>query len=170
MKLLVSHQVMSDSLWSHELQHIKFPDPSQSPGVCSNSCPLGRWCYLTISSSAALFSFCLQSFPALESFPLSHWCYLIISSSAALFSFCLQSFPASGSFPRSQLFASGGQSIGASASVLPINIQSLFPLGLTDLMFLLLKGLSRVLSNTTIHKHQFFGTQPSLWPSSHILT
>ena len=97
---------MSDSLWPHGLQHDRLPCPSLSPGVCSNSCPLSWWCYLTISSSATLFSFCLQSFPA------------------------------SGSFTMSQLFTSGGQSIGASASVLPMNIQNWFPLGLTGLIIL----------------------------------
>ena len=76
---------------------------------------------------------------------------------------CLQSFPASGSFPMSQLFTSGGQNTGASASVLPMNIQGLFPLGLTGWISLQSKGLSRVFSNTTFQKHQFFGTQPSLW-------
>ena len=86
---------------------------------------------------------------------------IIISSSVTPFSFCLQSFPASGSFPTSQLFESGGQSIGASASVLPMNIQGLFLLGLTGLIFSLSQGLSRVFSNTTVQKHQFFGTQPS---------
>ena len=100
---------------------------------------------------------------------LSWWCYLIISSSVTPFSFCLQSFPASGSFPMSQLFASGNQSIGAVvwASDLPMNIQGWFPLGLTGLI-LLSKGLSRVFSNTTVQKHQFFDTQPSLWFNSHI--
>ena len=105
-----------------------------------------------------------------NSWPLSQWCYLTISSSAALFSFCLQSFPASGSFPVSQFFASGGQSIGVSASVLPMNIQGWFPLGLTGLIFLQSKRLSRVFSSTTIRKHQFFSTQPSLWSNSHIRT
>jgi len=109
----------------------RLPCPSLSPGVCSDSCPLCRWCYPTISSSAI---------------PLSS---------------CLQSFPASGSFTMSLLFASGGPSIEASASVLPMNIQDWFPLGLTGLIFLLSKGLSRVLSSTKIQKHQFFGTQPS---------
>ena len=128
---------MSDSLKPHGLQHIRFPCPLLSPGVCSNSYPLSWWCYLTISSSAALFSSCLQSFPAL------------------------------GSSPMSQLFASGGQSTGtsASASVLPMNIQSWFPLGLTGLSSLLPKGLSRVFSSTTIRKHQFFSAQTSLCPS-----
>ena len=113
-----------------------------SPEVCSNSCPLVQWCYLTISSSAALFSFCLQSFPT------------------------------SGSFPVSPLFASGGQRIGASVStsVLPVNIQSWIPSGLTGLISLLSKWLSRIFSSTTILKHQFFGTQPSLWSNSHVLT
>ena len=102
---------MSDSLQPHGLQHARFPCPSPSPAVCSDSHPLSRWCYLTISSSAALFSFCLQSFPA------------------------------SGSFPMSQLFASGSQRIGASASasVLHMNIQGWFPLGLTGLMSLQVK-------------------------------
>ena len=97
--------------------------------------------------------------------PLSQWCNPTISSSATLFSFCLQSFPASGSFLMSQLFTSGEQSIGASAlaSVLLMNIQNWFPLGLTGLIFLQSKGLSRVFSNTRIQKHLFFGTQPSSW-------
>ena len=114
--------------------------PSLSPGVCSDSCPLSRWCYL------------------------------IISSSVAPFSSCPQSFPASGSFPLSQLFASGGQSIGASASVsiLPMTIQNWFPLGLTGLSSLLCKGLPRVFSTTTVQKHQFFGAQLYLWSNSHI--
>ena len=104
-----------------------------------------------------------------NSCPLHQWYYLPISSFAALF-FCLQSSSTSGSFPMSQLFASGGQSIGASMSILPMNILSWFPLGLTGLIFLLSKGLSRVFSNTTVWKHQFFGTQPSLWSNSHIHT
>ena len=96
-----------------------------------------------------------------DSGPLNQWCYLTISSSPVPFSFCLQSFPPSGSFPVSQVLASGGQNIGASASVLPVNIQGWFPLRLTGLISLLSKGLSRVFSGTTIRKHQFFGTQPS---------
>ena len=94
-----------------------------------------------------------------------HW---VLSSSVIPFSFCLQSFPASGSFQMSQLFASGGQSIGvsASASVLPMNIQDWFPLGWT----LQSKGLSRVFSNTTVQKHQFFGAQLSSQSNSHIHT
>ena len=88
------------------------------------------------------------------------------------FSFCLQSFPASGSFPMHQFFASGGQSIGVSVSalVLPMNIQHWFPLGLTSLISFQSKGLSRVFSNTTVQKHQFFRVQPSLWSNSHICT
>ena len=84
----------------------------------------------------------------------------------------LPSFPISGSFPVSRLFTSGGQSIGASASasVLPMNIQDWFPLGWTDWISFQSKGLSRVFSNTTVQKHQFFGTQPSLWSNSHICT
>ena len=99
------------------------------------------------------------------------WCHPAISSSVLPFS-CLKSFPASGSFPMSQLFASGGQSIGVSASisVLPMNIQDWFPLGLTGWISLQSKGLSRVFSNTTVQKHQFFSTQPSLWSNSHICT
>ena len=102
---------MAKSLQPHGLQHARVPYPSLSPGICSDSCLLSQWCYLTISSSAAPFSCCLQSFPA------------------------------SGSFPVSWLFASGDQSFGASASVLPINIQGWFPLGLTSLISLQSKGL-----------------------------
>ena len=104
--------------------------------------------------------------------PLSHWYYLTISSSAIPFSFCLHSFPPSGSFPVNRLFASGGKSIGvwASASVLPVNIQGLFPLGLTGLIPLQSKGPSRVFSSTSIWKHHFFGLQASLWSNSHVHT
>ena len=117
---------MSDSLWPHGLQHARLPYPSLSPGVHSNSCPLSWWCHPTISSSIIAFS-------------------------------SPQSYPASGSFPVSWLFTSGGQSIraSASASVLPMNIQGWFPLGLTSLISLLSKGLSRVFSSTTARKHQF---------------
>ena len=126
--------VVSDSLQPHGLQHARAPCPSPTPSVYSNSCPLSRWCHPTISSYVIPFSSCLQSFPASESFPMS------------------------------QLFASGGQSIGlsASASVLPINIQDWFPLGWTGWISLPSKGLSRVFSNTTVQKHQFFGAQLSL--------
>ena len=104
--------------------------------------------------------------------PLSRWCHPTISFSVVPFSSRFQSFPASGSFQMSQLFASGSQSIGisASASVLPMNIQDWFPLGLTDWIFLQSKGLSRVFSNTTVQKHQFFGAQPSSQSNSHIHT
>ena len=95
-------------------------------------------------------------------------CHLTILSSAVPFFSCLQSFPASGSFPMNWLFASGGQSIGVSASVLPANIQDWFPLGLTAWISLLSKGFSRVISSTTVWKHRFFGAQPSLWSNSHI--
>ena len=126
-----SHSVMSDSLQPHGLQHPRLPCPSPTPRACSNSCPSIQWCHPTISSSVVPLS--------------SH----------------LQSFPASGYFPMSQFFTSGGQSIGvsASASVLPKNIQDWFPLGLTDWISLQFKGLSRVFSNTTVQKHQFFCIQ-----------
>ena len=127
------------SLWDpHGLQYARPPCPSPTPGVYSNSCLLSRWCHPTISSFVIPFS--------------SH----------------LQSFPSSGSFQMSQFFASGGQSIGvsASASDLPMNTQDWFPLGWTVWISLQSKGLSRVFSNTTIQKHQFFSTQPS--SSSHI--
>ena len=125
--MLFSCSVMSDSLWPHGLHYARLPCPSLSSRVCSNSCPLSRWCHPTISCSVILFSSCPPSFSA------------------------------SGSFPVSCLFASGGQSIGASASasVLPMNIQGWFPLELTGLISLLSKRLSRVLSSTTIWKHRF---------------
>ena len=126
--------VTSNSLRPHGLQNTRPPCPSPMPGACSNSCPLSQWCHPTISSSVIPFSSCLQSFPA------------------------------SGSFPRSQFFTSGGQSIevSASASVLPMNIQGWFPLGLTGWSSLQSKGLSRVLSNTIVQKHQSFSAQLSL--------
>ena len=127
-----SHSVVSNSLWPHGLQHTRPPCPSPTPGACSNSCPFSRWCHPTISSSVVPFSFCFQSFPA------------------------------SGSFPMSQFFASGGQSIGASTSVLLMNIQNVFPLELTSWISLQSKGLSRVFSNTTVQKHQFFDARLSL--------
>ena len=129
-----SCSVMSDSLQPHGLQHTRFP--------CPSPCPLGQWCYSTISSSVIPFSSCLQSFPA------------------------------SGSFPMSELFAWGGQSIGisASASVLPKNNQDWFLLWLTSWISLQSKGLSRVFSNTTVQKHQFFSAQLSLQSNSHIHT
>ena len=123
--LLLNHSVVSNSLRPHGLQHARLPGPSLSPRICSNSCPFSQWCHPTILS----FVIPVSSFP--------------------------QSFPASESFPVSQLFASGGQSIGvsASASVLPMNIQGWFPLGLTGLISLLSKGLSRVFSSTTVWNH-----------------
>ena len=111
------------------------------------------------------------SWSLLKLIPLSRWCHSSISSSFTSFS-CPQSFSASGSFPMSRLFESGGQSTRASASatVLPMNIQGWFPLGLTALISLLCKGLSRVFSNTTVQKHQFFGVKHSLWSNSHTHT
>ena len=137
-----SLSVISNYLWPHGLQHTRLSCPSPTPRAYSNSCPLSRWCHPTISSSVVPFS--------------SH----------------LQSFPASRSFPVSQFFTSGGQSFGvsASASVLPMNIQDWFPLGLTGLISLQSKGLSRVFSNTTVQRHQFFDTQLSLWTNSPIHT
>ena len=122
------------TLWPHGLQHARLPYLSPTPRTYSNSCPLSRWCHPTISSSVVPFS--------------SH----------------LQSFPASGSFQTSQLFTSGGQSIGVSASVsvLPMKFQDWFPIGWTGWISLQSKGLSRVFSNTTVQKHQFFSAQLSL--------
>ena len=107
-----------------------------------------------------------------NSCPLSQWCHPTISSSVIPFSSCPQPFPASGSFQMSQLSASGGQSIAVSASisVLPVNTEHWFSLGWTGCTFLQSKGLSRVFSNTTVQKHQFFSTQLSLWSNSHIHT
>ena len=139
---------MSDSLQPHRLQHARLHRPPLSARVCSNSYPLSWWCYLTITSSAAPFSFCLQTFPASGSFPMS-W----------------------------SSFTSGGQNIGASAlaSVFPMNIQGWFPLALAGLTSLQSKRFSRIFSSTTICKHQFFGafkkfqrTQLSLWSNSHL--
>ena len=115
----------------------RLPCPSPTPGACSKSYPSSRWCHPTISSSAVPFSSCPQSLPA------------------------------SGSFPMSQLFTSGGQNTGvsASASVLPMNTQDWFPLGWTGWISLQSKELSSVFSNTTVHKHQFFGAHLSLWPT-----
>ena len=128
-----SLSVVSDSLWPHGLQHTRPPCPSPTHRVYSNSCPLSWWCHPTIS------------FPVI---PFSH----------------LQSFPASGSFQMSQFFASGGRSIGLSAttSVLPVNIQDWLPLGWTGWIYLQSKGRSRVSSNATVQKQQFFIAQLSL--------
>ena len=154
---------------THGLQHARSPSPSPTPRVYSNSCPLSWWCHPTISSSVVPFSSRLQSFPASGSFQMSQFFAsggqsIGVSSSVIPFSSRLQSFPASGSFQMSQFFTSPGQSIGvsASASVLPMNIQDWFPLGWTSWISLLSKELSRVFSNTTVQKHQFFSTQLSL--------
>ena len=140
--LLFSCSVLPDSWQPHGLQHARLPCPSPTPEACSNPCPLGWWCHPSISSSVVPFSSCLQSFPASESFQMS------------------------------QFFESSGQSIGTSVSapVLSMNNQDWFPLGLTGLISLWSKGLSRVFSNTTIQKHQFFSAQLSLWSNSHIHT
>ena len=138
-----SCSVVSNSLWPHRLQHDRLPCLAPIPGACSNSCPSNQWCHPTISSSDIPFSSYLQFFPASRS-----W-----------------------SFSMSQFFTSGDQSNGFSASawVLPMNILDWFPLGLTGLI-LQSKGLSRVVSNTTVQKHQFFSAQLSLWSNSHIYT
>ena len=140
MFLLFSSSVMSNSLRSHGLQLARLPYPLLSPRDCSHSCPLSQWCQTSILSSVIPFSTCPKS------------------SSA------------SGSFPMSWLFASGGQSIGtsASASVLPMNIQDWYPLWFTGFIFLLFKELSRIFSSTTIWNHQFFCAQSSLCSNSHI--
>ena len=134
MSVQFSRSVMSDSLQPHGWQLPRLPCPSPTPRACSNSCPSSQWYLPTIESSVIHFSSCLQSFPA------------------------------SGSFPVSQFFASGGHSIGvsASASVLPVNIQDWFPLGWTGWISLQSMRLSRVFSNTTVKKHQFFCAQLSL--------
>ena len=126
-----SRSVMSNSLQPHELQHTRPPCPSQTPGVYPNSQPLSQWCHPAISSSVTPFSSCPQSLPA------------------------------SGSFQMSQLFTSGGQSIGVSAStsVLPMNTQDWSPLGWTGWISLQSKGLAKVFSNTTVQNHQFFSAQ-----------
>ena len=137
-----SRSVVSDSLWPHESQHARPPCPSPTLGVYSNSCPSSRWCHPAISSSVVPFSSCHQSLPA------------------------------SGSFPMSQLFTWGRQSIGVSAStsVPPMNTQDWSILGWTGWISLHYKGLSRVFSNTTGQKRQFFGAQVSSQSNSHIHT
>ena len=130
-----SCSVVSSSLRPRGLQHTRLPCPSPTPGACSNSCPSSQWCHPTILSSV---------------FP---------------FSSCLQSFPVSGSFLMSQFFMSGGQNIGVSASILPVNIQDWFPLGLTGWISSESRGFSRVFSNTTVQKHQFFSAQPFYGPT-----
>ena len=137
-----SHSVVSNSLRPHEPQHARPPCPSPTPGAHPNSCPLNRWCHPTISSSVVPFSSCPQSLPTSRSLQMS------------------------------QLFTSGGQSIGVSAStsVLPVNTQDWSPLGWTGWIFLQSKGFLRVFSNTTVQKHWFFGAQHSLYSNSHIHT
>ena len=124
----LNRSVMSDSLWPHELKQNGLPCPSAIPGAYWDSCPPSRWCHTTFSSSVIAFSSCRQSCPA------------------------------SWSFPVSQFFASGGQSIGGSPSVFPMNIQNWFLLWLTGLIPLQSKGLSSIFSNSTVQKHQFFST------------
>ena len=137
-----SRSIVSDSLRPHVLQHTRPPCPSPTPGVHSNSCPLSRWCHPAISSSVVRFSSCPQSLPASEYFPMS------------------------------QLFTWGGQStrVSALASVLPMNTQDWSPLEWTGWISLHSEGLSRVFSNTTVQKHQFFSSQPSSQSNSHIHT
>ena len=136
-----SHSIMSDSLRPHGLQHARLPCPSPTPRACSNLYPSSQWCHPPISSP--------YNTP-----------------------FCLQSFPASGTFPMSQFFSSSGQRIGisASASIHPMNIQHWFSLGLTGLISLQSKEISRVFHNSTVQKHQFFSARLSLWSSFHIHT
>ena len=140
--LLFSYPVVSNFLWPHRLQHARPPCPSPSPGVCPSSCSLHWWCCPAISLCDALFSFCLQSFPA------------------------------SGTFPMSRLFTSNDQNTGASAlaSVLPMSTQGWFLLRLTGMISLLSKGLSGVFSSITVSRHQFFGILPSIQSSSHNCT
>ena len=137
-----SHSVVSDSLWPHEPQHARPPCPSPTARVYPNPCSLSWWCHPTISSSVVPFSSCPQSFPA------------------------------AGSFQMSQLFTSGGQSIGVSAlaSFLAKKSQGWSPSEWSGWISLQSKGLSRVFSNTTVQEHQFFGTQPSSQSNSHIHT
>ena len=142
--VLFSCSVVSNSLQLHGLQHSRLPCPPPSHRVCSNSYPLSRWCNPTISSSVVRFSSCLQSFPA-----------------SGLFQ-CVSS--------SHQLVKVLDLQHQYSASVPPMNIQDWFPLGLIGLISLQSKGLSRVFSNTTVQKHQFFGAQPSLWLNTHIHT
>ena len=137
-----SRSIVSISMRPHESQHARPPCPSPTPGVHSDSCPSSQWCHSTISSSVVPFSSCPQSLPASQSFPMS------------------------------QLFAWGGQSTGVSAlaSLLPEKSQGLSPSEWTGWISLQSKGLSRVFSNTTVQKHQFFGAQPSSQTKSHIHT
>ena len=138
----ISLSVVSDSFWPHELQHARPPCPSPTTGVHSDSRPSSQWCHPAISSSVVPFSSCPQSLPASESFPMS------------------------------QLFAWGGQSTGVSALApfLPKKSQGWSPSKWTGWISLQSKWLSRVFSNTTVQKHQFFSAQPSSQSNSHIHT
>ena len=137
-----SHSVMSNSLWTHGLQHSRLPCPSPIPRACSNSCPSSRWCHPTISSSVAPLLFLPLVFLRTRVF-----------------------------FNKSVLHIRWPEYRSISFSISPSKEYSgWFPLGLTDLMSLLSKGLSRVFSNTTVQKHQFFGAHISLWSNSHIHT
>ena len=165
---------MPDSLWPHALQHARLPCPSLSPGLCWNSSSLSQWCCPTISSSIAPSpsapnpSQCQGLFNETH----LHWVSDAVQPSHPLLPCLFQPpvLPSARVFSVSQVFAASGQSIGASAlaSVFPVNIQGWFPLGLTGLITLQSKGLSRVFSSTTIQEHQLFGAQTSLWSSSHI--
>ena len=137
-----SCSALSKSLQPHGLQHAKLPCPSPAPWACSNSCSTNWWWHASMASSIVPFASYLQSFPALGFF-----------SNELVF--CIR-------WPKDWSWAF--------ASVLPMNINGWFPLGLTGLISLLFKGFSRIFSNTTVQKHQFFGTQPSLWSNSHICT
>ena len=168
-----SRSVMSDSLRPHELQHPRPPCPSPTPRVHPNPCPLSQWCHPTISSSVVPFSSCPQSFPASGSL-LKYMSFVSVMLSNHLilctpFSFCLQCFLGSGSSLESALYIRWPEYW--SCSISPSNEYSgLISLGLTVLILLQFKALSRVFSSTTIQKHQFFGTQPSVWSNSHIWT
>ena len=140
--MLFSNEIVSDFLRPHGLKHARLPCPSLSPRVCANSCILRLWCHPTISSSVIPFSSSPQSF---QHEGLYQWVGSLYQVAKVL-------------------------EFSASASILPMNIQGCFPLGLTGLISLLSKGLSRVFSSTTIWKHEFFGTQLSLWSKSHIHT
>ena len=137
-----AHSVLSNSLWPHGLQHARLLCSSPIPRAQSNSCPSSQWCHPTISSSVISFSSCLQIFPSIK----------VFSNESALHI----------RWPKDWSFSF--------RIVLPVNIQHWFPLGLTGLISLQSKGLSRIFSSPTVRKHQFFGTQPSLWSNSHIFT
>ena len=157
------------SLPGQQFLHLKFRGNWENSS-CSvtQSCPT-LFDPMNCSTSGFTVLYHLSPRDCSNSCPLSPWCHPTISSSFVPFSSCFQSFPASRSFLMNQFFSSSGQTIGtsASASVLPMNIQDWFPLGLIGLISLLSKGLSRVFFNTTVQKHQLFNTQSSLWSLSH---